>query len=298
MDPTLLDFKDYLEKTRHLARNSVSAYLRDINEFGDYMRKKNGVEIKYATEADVSAWLLALKQEDKSAATVNRKLASVRAYYRFTGAEGITSSNPSTQIKTPKIARKKIEFLTIEEVERLLAQPDNSVKGIRDLAMLELLYATGLRVSELIGTNIEDVNLRVGHGFVTCNGEHGKARIIPIGRPARAALEEYIYEGRAKLLRKKNVGNNALFLSYYGDRMTRQALWKILKDYARQAGIEKKITPQTLRNSFAVHMVQNGADLESLQKFLGHENLSATQIYLAFSKSRIKDVYDSSHPRA
>ena len=296
MDSTLLDFRDYLEKKKHMAKNSVLAYLRDLDEFRVFIFEKSGARLTEATQADVAAWLLELKQGDKSAATVNRKLASVRAYYKFTGLEGIMSSNPATQIRTPKIARKEIEYLSIEEVERLLMQPDRSVKGIRDIAMLELLYATGLRVSELIEANVEDINLRMG--FVTCSGEHGKARIIPLGRPARAALEEYIYEGRAKLLRKKSPDERALFLNYYGERMTRQALWKILKSYARQAGIEKKITPQTLRNSFAVHMVQNGADLKSLQELLGHEDLAATQIYLTISKNRIKDVYDSSHPRA
>ena len=160
---------------------------------------------------------------------------------------------------------------------------------------MEVLYATGVRVSELVEMDMDDVNLRMG--FITCTGEHGKARIIPLGRPARAAIETYIYDERDKLLRGKK-DHKALFLNYYGERLTRQALWKILKAYAVNAGIDKKLTPQTLRNSFAVHMVQNGADLKSLQELLGHEDLSATQIYLSVSKNRIKDVYDKAHPRA
>jgi integrase/recombinase XerD len=199
-------------------------------------------------------------------------------------------------IKSPKIARKEIEYLTIEEVENLLAQPDKSDIGLRDTAILEVLYATGLRVSEAISANVDDVNLRMG--FITCDGTHGKARIIPLGRPSRAALETYIYDDRNKLLRGKDPSQKALFLNYYGERLTRQALWKILKGYAVAAGIKKKITPQILRNSFAVHMVQNGADLRSLQELMGHEDLSSTQVYLSVARNRIKDVYDNTHPRA
>jgi integrase/recombinase XerD len=296
MDSTILEFKNYLEKKKRMAINSVAAYIRDINEFCCFLKAKNGDTLTEASQADVAAWLLRLKQDDKSSATVSRKLASVRAFYKFIGVQGVMSINPATEIKTPKIRRKDIEYLTIEEIESLLRQPDKSAKGVRDMAMLELLYATGLRVSELIEANVEDINLRMG--FVSCNGQHGKARIIPLGRPARAALEEYIYEGRVKLLRKKSDREKALFLNYYGERMTRQALWKIIRSYAEQAGLNKKITPQILRNSFAVHMVQNGADLKSLQELLGHEDLAATQIYLSVSKNRIKDVYDSAHPRA
>jgi integrase/recombinase XerD len=279
-----------------MAKNSVTAYMRDLREFSAFLKERGVDAPSDATDVDVTAYLLKLKHESKTASTVNRKLASLRAFYKYMNISDFLSTNPTEQIKTPKIARKKIEYLTIEEVEKLLAQPANSVKGLRDSAILELLYATGVRVSELIEINVEDINLRMG--FVTCNGEHGKARIIPLGRPARAALEVYIYEDRQKLLRDKSDEEKALFLNYYGERITRQALWKILRGYAAQAGIEKKITPQVLRNSFAVHMVQNGADLKSLQELLGHEDLAATQIYLTVSKNRIKDVYDNAHPRA
>lgn len=279
-----------------MATNSVLAYVRDIREFTAFVADKNGLTPITASEADIAAWLLTLKQEDKTGATVNRKLASLRAYYKFLLATGKLKVNPSVNIKTPKIARKEVEYLTIEEVETLLAQPDDGLLGMRDRAILELLYATGLRVSEVIEANLEDINLRMG--FVTCNGEHGKARIIPLGRPARAAMEEYIYEGREKLLRGKEDEEKALFLNYYGGRITRQALWKLIGTYAEKAGIEKKITPQILRNSFAVHMIQNGADIKSLQELMGHEDITATQIFLSVSKHRIKEVYDAAHPRA
>ncbi|WP_027399277.1 site-specific tyrosine recombinase [Anaerovorax odorimutans] len=295
MNNYINEFIQYSKKEKHLAENSLQAYKRDLVEFLNIMDEKQIFDLRDVKNTAVVAYLLKLKNDGKSAATVNRKIASLRSFYNFMLMQKHMSENPTNNIKSPKIERKTIEYLSFEEIDRLLAQPDKSVKGVRDRAILELLYATGIRVSEIIYTNVEDINLRMG--FVTCTGEHGKARIIPMGRPARAALEEYIYETRAKLLKNENSEEKALLLNYYGERMTRQGLWKLLKDYAKIAGIDK-LTPQTLRNSFAVHMIQNGADLKSLQELLGHEDLAATQIYLSVSKNRIKDVYDKSHPRA
>jgi integrase/recombinase XerD len=288
-------FGDYLEGVKKMARNSVAAYVRDLNEFEQYVTQRGVSDIKDATESDAAAWLMELKSGNRSSATIGRKLASLRAFYKYLNHKGIMSTNPSVAIKTPKVARKEVEYLTIGEIEKLLSQPDGSLKGVRDKAILEVLYATGMRVTELIQMNSDDINIRMG--FVTMHAPYGKARIIPLGRPARAALEEYIYEDREKLLRGKK-REKALFLNYYGERITRQALWKIMKDYAERAGIDKKITPQILRNSFAVHMIQNGADLKTLQELLGHEDIAATQIYLTVSKNKIKAVYDRSHPRA
>lgn len=296
MNTYILNFKSSLETQKKLAQNSTSAYIRDVAEFEKFIERKNVNDLVHTTQADITDYLLMLKNEGKSAATVNRKMASLRAFFAYLQNQGTITDNPAVGIKVPKISRKEVEYLTIEEVERLLQQPDDSIKGIRDLAILEILYATGLRVSELTEANVEDINLRMG--FVTCTGEHGKARIIPLGRPAKAALEAYIYEDRAKILKSEDPSEKALFLNYYGKRITRQAMWKILKEYAKKAGIEKKITPQILRNSFAVHMIQNGADLKSLQELLGHEDPIATQIYLSVTKNKIKDVYDTTHPRA
>ncbi|MDR0852180.1 MAG: tyrosine recombinase [Clostridiales Family XIII bacterium] len=296
MESEILLFVDYIKTKKKMAANSVTAYMRDLNEFSVFLAEKNVAGLKEATEADLAAYLLGLKREDKTGATVNRKLSAIRAFYKYMNTGGYMQTNPAAEIKSPKIARKDIEFLTLEEIDQLITKPDQSPKGVRDTAILEALYATGLRVSELVEMNVEDINLRMG--FVSCSGEHGKARIIPLGRPARAALETYIYEGRSKLLRDKSDHEKALFLNYYGERLTRQALWKILKGYAEAIGIEKKLTPQTIRNTFAVHMLQNGADLKSLQELLGHEDLAATQIYLTVSKNKIKDVYDKTHPRA
>lgn len=296
MDRYLNDFIDYLSLEKKMALNSLEAYKRDVLEFAEIIRQKQNLPLSEASNTEVVAYLLKLKNDGKSAATVNRKVASLRAFYNYLTSRKIISNNPTVNIKSPKIERKNIEYLTIEEIDNLLGTPDRSVKGLRDKAILELLYATGIRVSEIVEMNLEDVNLRMG--FVTCTGEHGKARIIPMGRPSRAAVEEYIYEVRPKFLREFNSGENALFVNYTGNRLTRQGLWKLMKEYARLANLENKLTPQTLRNSFAVHMIQNGADLKSLQELLGHEDISATQIYLSVSKNRIKEVYDKAHPRA
>lgn len=296
MDRFLNDFINYLSSEKKMAMNSLQAYKRDVLEFGEMIREKQNISLSEASNTEVVAYLLKLKNDGKSAATVNRKVASLRAFYNYLTAQKIISDNPTTNIKSPKIERKSIEYLSIEEIENLLGKTDRSVKGLRDKAILELLYATGIRVSEVVEMNIEDVNLRMG--FVTCTGEHGKARIIPMGRPSRAAVEEYIYEVRPKFIREANNNEKALFVNYSGNRLTRQGLWKLLKEYAKLAGIENRLTPQTLRNSFAVHMIQNGADLKSLQELLGHEDINATQIYLSVSKNRIKEVYDKAHPRA
>jgi len=304
MNLHITQFKEYLLNTKVLSHNSVSAYLRDLPDFQQFLDGKGNHDLDSASKADISAWLLKLKMDGMSAATVNRKLASIRSYYRFLMETDVLAEDPTTGIRSPRIERKEIEYLTIEEIDSLLSAPADTDIGRRDLAILEMLYATGLRVTELMYANIEDINLRMG--FVTCSGAHGKARIIPLGRPARAALEKYIYDVRPHFRREERMNGDAspakddgaLFLNYYGERITRQALWKILKSYSKKAGIDKKITPQILRNSFAVHMIQNGADLKSIQELLGHEDPIATQVYLSVSKNRIKDVYDSAHPRA
>ena len=231
----------------------------------------------------------------KSSATVNRKLASVRAFFNFLMEDGLLTSNPTTGIRSPRIEKKEIEYLSLEEIDKLITAPDSSVRGVRDRAILEVLYATGIRVTELIEADVEDINLRMG--FITCAGEHSKARIVPLGRPARVALESYIYDARDKLL-KSDPEETALFVNYCGRRITRQGLWKILREYGVKAGINRNLTPNIIRNSFAVHMLQNGADLKSIQELMGHEDIAATQAYLAVTKNRIKDVYDHTHPRA
>lgn len=288
-------FKTYLIEEKKMAPNTVEAYVRDVARFSAFVAARGVTHIEEATNGEVVAYLMRLKQEGKAKATVNRKLASIRTYFNYLQGQGKIAHNPATDIRSPKIARKEIEYLTVEEIERLMTTPDRSPRGIRDRAMLELMYATGIRASELIGLEIDDVNVRMG--FVTCSGDHMKARIIPIGRIGRKALEEYLYGYRDEVL-KKHPEERALFVNYAGGPITRQGLWKILREYGEKAALSHSLTPQVLRNSFAVHMLQNGADLKSLQELLGHEDISATQIYLSVTKNRIKDVYDRTHPRA
>ncbi len=294
VDAYIEKFVEYLMKERKLTANSLNAYSSDLIEFSRFIKNKEIESFLNVQNTEIISFLLHIKNQGKSGATANRKIASLRAFYNFMVHSGELTVNPTNNIKTPKIERKKIEYLTIQEIDSILSIPDKSLKGLRDKALLELLYATGIRVSEVVEANVIDINLRMG--FITCTGEHGKARIIPLGRPARAAMEQYIFEVREKLI--KDPEESALFVNYYGSRLTRQGLWKLMKEYTKLAEVETKITPQIFRNSFAVHMVQNGADLRSLQELLGHEDMSATQIYLTVTKNRIKDVYDSSHPRA
>lgn len=290
----LKDFSNYLAEEKKVSANTIEAYLRDVRCFYGFVRERGVEEMSDVSNSEILSYMVNLKKEGKSKSTLNRKLASIRTFFGFMVINSMIKENPALNVKAPKIDRKKIEFFTIEEIDQLLKSPDESHKGVRDKAILELLYATGIRASELIEMKVEDVNLRMG--FVKCMGEHSKTRIIPIGRPARHAMEEYIYDSRKFFLKEKT--GEELFLNYMGDSMTRQGLWKVLKEYSDKLNFDVKLTPQVIRNSFAVHMLQNGADIKSLQELMGHEDINATQAYLAVTKNRIKDVYDKAHPRA
>lgn len=288
------DYGDYLSDERNMSENTKKAYIRDIRNFEIFISGRGIENTEEAESSELLAYLMELRAQNKSKATLNRKLASLRFYYNYLRSRGRIINNPADGIKSPKVEKKEIEYINIEDIDRLMQTPDTSLKGVRDRAILELLYATGLRASELIEMKVEDVNLRMG--FVKCVPEHGKARIIPMGRICRKAMEDYILDVREKLLR----GNDrpVLFVNYAGKPITRQGLWKVLKEYGEAAELSVSLTPQVLRNSFAVHMLQNGADVKSLQELMGHEDISATQAYLAVVKNRIKDVYDRTHPRA
>lgn len=289
------DFIEYLQKERKMSLNTLEAYNRDVLQFMAFEGSRGNSDVTETSGTEIVAFLHELKASGKSAATVNRKLASIRAFFNYLMESGLIKENPTANIKSPKIEKKTLEYLELEEIDKLMTVPDDSLKGIRDRAILEVLYATGIRVSELIEANVEDINLRMG--FITCAGENSNPRIVPLGRPARAALENYIYDAREDII-GENKDERALFVNYYGKRITRQGLWKLLKEYGKKAGIHHKLTPNIIRNSFAVHMLQNGADLKSLQELMGHEDITATQVYLSVTKNRIKDVYDKSHPRA
>ncbi|MGL4483612.1 MAG: tyrosine-type recombinase/integrase [Anaerovoracaceae bacterium] len=290
------EFTKYLKEVKSTSPSSIEAYQRDIKSYLNFLHKKDqSASILNTTNTDIVSFLLAEKSDGKSAATINRKKAALRAYFNFLTEIGQAENNPVTGIKSPKVERMEIEFLSIDEVEDLIKIPDDSKKGIRDRAIIELLYATGIRANELISANVEDVNIKIG--FFMCNNKSGKPRIIPMGKPAIKAMKDYLDNSR-NLLLKDGEKEVALFVNHFGKRITRQGLWKILREYGDISGQEKKITPHILRNSFAVHMIQNGADLKAIQEMMGHEDIAATQVYILSKKNRIKDVYDNTHPRA
>lgn len=242
-------FLIYLSEEKKAAANTATAYIRDVRQFELFLNERGIEDLIDANNADVVSFLMDLKNKNSSKSTVNRKLASIRTYYTFLQKRMGLETNPADNIKSPKIEKKAIEFLSTEDIEKLMDLPDESEKGIRDKAILELLYATGIRASELIDMELADINLRMG--FVTCEGENIRARIIPVGRMARNAIERYMNESRDKLTRS-NVEERHLFVNFQGKPFTRQGLWKVLKEYGELAGLKINLTPQVLRNSFAV----------------------------------------------
>jgi integrase/recombinase XerD len=297
MEDQLKDFIHFLIVEKGLAKNTIVSYERDLKSYIKYFR--NVEQLKSFNEVErihIIHFLGYLKEQGKSSRTLARHVASIRAFHQFLLRERVSDHDPSVHIETPKLERTLPKVLNLEEVETLLDSPDiKDHYGIRDKAMLELLYATGIRVSELIGLQTGDVHLAMG--FVRCIGKGNKERIIPIGKTALAALEHYVNNGRSYFISKKN-HDNALFLNHHGKQLTRQGFWKILKKLARDAGIEKDLTPHTLRHSFATHLLENGADIRAVQEMLGHSDISTTQIYTHVTKTRLKDVYSKFHPRA
>jgi integrase/recombinase XerD len=297
MEDQLKDFIHFLIVEKGLAKNTIVSYERDLKSyikyFGNVEQLKNVNEVE---RIHIIHFLGRLKEQGKSSRTLARHVASIRAFHQFLLRERVSDHDPSVHIETPKLERTLPKVLNLAEVETLLDSPDTKDHyGIRDKAMLELLYATGIRVSELIGLQTSDVHLTMG--FVRCIGKGNKERIIPIGKTALAALEHYVNNGRSHFISKKN-HDNALFLNHHGKQLTRQGFWKILKKLAQGAGIEKELTPHTLRHSFATHLLENGADIRAVQELLGHSDISTTQIYTHVTKTRLRDVYSKFHPRA
>lgn len=286
-------FIRYLEKDKKLTTNTLASYRHDIAAFLQYA-EDIGLDPLQADRKTLERFLASMKKSGRANATISRELASLKIFYAYLIGCGLLATSPAAGIKPPRIEKKLPQVLTPSEIERLLEQPVcTDLKGFRDKAMLELLYATGIRVTEMIGLDITDVNLDVG--FIHCS-RGGRERIIPIGKICTDALMAYIQKARPLLL--KNHGESALFLNLQGQRMTRQGFWKLLKQYAAAAGINTTITPHTLRHSFAAHLLENGADLHSIQTMLGHADISTTQIYVQLVNSKLKDVYEKAHPRA
>ncbi len=283
----------YLHNVKRTSRNTEVSYERDLKKAEIYFKEHAIPELSQVTATNLNSYMLYLEKEKLSPATVSRNVAALRSFFRYLVKEQGLREDPSQGLKAPRVEKKAPAILTVEEIDLLLRQPDETTaKGVRDRAMLELLYATGIRVSELIHLQLRDLNWQMG--YIICE-EEGKERIVPFGNEARKALEQYTGEARDKLLKGRESGT--LFVNCSGKPMSRQGFWKILKGYAAGAGITADITPHTLRHSFAAHMLQNGADLKSLQEMLGHSDISTTQMYLNMGIYKIREVYQKTHPR-
>ena len=286
-------YENYLSKVKQASNNTVSSYMRDIRQFSDWLQKE-GIEVIDATQLNISDYLRHLEESGKSSSTISRTLASLKNFYAYLVSSGFLDRSPVFDIQIEKREKKLPQILTGREIELLLAQPACvDAKGYRDKAMLETMYATGVRVTELLSLDVDDVNLELG--IVKCNGSR-KSRSIPLYPAALRSLKVYIEEIRASML--ADPSEKALFVNIAGARMSRQGFWKILKHYQSTAHIDKEITPHTLRHSFAVHLLENGADLDSLQELMGHSDISSTQMYTHMVNNKLKAVYAKCHPKA
>ncbi len=288
------NFKDYLVNKKSVSKNTLNSYMSDVKHFLSFINK-NGKDNPALVDSDFMRFYVdELTKLKKSNATITRNIASIRCFYQFLIFSNETAYNPAKSIKLKKIVKKLPQILSGKEIELLLAQPNvKELKGCRDKAMMELLYATGIRVSELVNLNVDDINIHTG--TLTCKNKKGN-RLIPIYSTAVTAISEYILKVRNLIISPD--GGQALFLNLNGRRLTRQGFWKIVKSYAKSAGIVKEITPHTLRHSFALHLLENGAELKDIQLMLGHADISSTQVYVHLLNDRFKEVYNNCHPRA
>ena len=286
-------FLDFLAVEKGLSPNTVLSYSRDVQKLFLFFQKEKMPWLK-AGEENLVRFIHHQSRAGLSPRSMARVISSLKSFYRFLVLDGILKKNPAVNLSSPKTWLALPKFLTVKEVESLLRQPDTEeIRGIRDKAMLELLYASGLRASELISLRTKDVNL--GDGFLLCLGKGGKERLVPIGESAGTAVRGYLERARAELLKQPS---EFLFVTQRGKPFTRQGFWKLLKGYARKAGLDTKISPHVLRHSFATHLLERGADLRSVQLMLGHSQITTTQIYTHVSRKRLRQVYDKFHPRA
>lgn len=295
MKKYLNGFLEYLKFEKGLSENTLEAYGRDLTKFLVYLKQRKIEHPGEVKRPHILDFLGQLLDEGAAFSSSARHLSSIKSFFRFLVLEGIITINPTDNLESPKIQRKLPEVLTVQEVDQLLSNPNVvSLTGLRDRAMFELMYATGLRVSELLSLEVDDVNLSAG--YVRCLGKGRKERIVPVGQTASFWVERYIGRSRQKLI--KGTVNRILFVNAKGRKMTRQGFWKLLNKHVDQAGITKEVTPHTLRHSFATHLLENGADLRSVQEMLGHADISTTQIYTHLTKTHLREVYQKSHPRA
>lgn len=293
MEKEIGAFITYLHNVKNTSGNTEMSYKRDLEKVSHFMESRGIRETKDVKAQDLADYVKFLEDSKFAAATVSRNIASLKAFYHYLVQEGVVEEDISDKLKAPKIEKKAPEIMSPDEVVRLLEQPSgDSPKEIRDKAMLELLYATGIRVTELITLNLSDVNMQMS--FILCR-DRNKERIIPFGAAAKNALARYLDGTREEMLENKK--SEVLFANCSGQPMSRQGFWKLIKHYAKKADIQADITPHTLRHSFAAHLVENGADLRSVQEMLGHSDISTTQIYANLNHNHIREVYAKAHPR-
>ena len=290
------DYIEYMRKEKRKADNTLVAYERDLKAFEGFLSSRGVSSLESCTDSDAVAYVLQLNRENKSKSTINRKISAIRSYYEYEVSKGARSGNPFSRIKGAKGDKRQIDYLSIEEIEELLGLPDASHKGIRDRALLEFMYGTGARVTEVVRLQFEDVNLRMS--FVTLRDANDESRIVPLGKYARAALTDYFNNVYDDMKGREHRDDDYVFVNLRGDVLTRQGIWKILKDYGGKIGAESRMTPQILRDSFAVHILQNGGDLKTLQELMGFDDMSVGIAYLSVTDIHVKDVCNRTHPRA
>ncbi|MGN0353524.1 MAG: site-specific tyrosine recombinase XerD [Muricoprocola sp.] len=289
----MMQFMVYLEQERNASNSTIASYKRDLKKLFAYLEEKGIHRVEDITATNLNSYILQMEKDGFSSSSVSRSIASMRCFFHYLFKIRRKDEDPSENLKAPHVDKKQPEILTMEEAERLLEQPDvTKTKGLRDKAMLELLYATGMRVSELLNLTLSDINLSMN--YLVCR-DNEKERVIPFVKTASDVMQKYIKEGRNVMLGDHD--EEWLFINCQGHQMSRQGFWKIIKYYAQKAGITKDITPHTLRHSFGAHLVQNGADLKAVQEMMGHSDISTTQIYVNMNIGRVRDIYAKAHPR-
>lgn len=293
MDKLLEQYIMYLQNVKKTSANTVTAYKRDLNKLLQFLSERGFTDVSKISFTDLNSYILLTEKEGAATSSISRNVSTIKSFFLFLLRNRYIDNDPAQNLKAPKILKKAPRILTVDEIEVLLSLPDDSPKGLRDKAMLELLYATGLKVTELIELKLNQVNAPLQYMRVH---DKDRERVIPFGEFAKQALENYLENARPVLVASTQ-DEGYLFLNYSGQPMTRQGFWKIIKNYGEQAGFDVGLTPHVFRHSFAAHMVENGADLKSLQELLGHSDISTTQVYSSFAHSGVNAVYQKAHPR-